>query len=389
MTDMEEQKMFEEAKAGDPRAQFELSQWARQMSILEPNEERWNRVAAKALVDSAQAGYEPAKKMVEQLLNGGGAAPDTAAPEAQEEKEPVFPEPEEKENIGGNFDMSLPEMPPVSASFYDQEQDEDFLDDEDLDEMIDYERGQGGRFASVGGVLQTLGDIAGKIGAAAAGFAGFVVALVTKRKKASSRKENESYDYEESYGTIEEAERKDGEDEAAPVSRRTAREKKSGIVGFIEDNWPIVKIVGIAVCAVLIVLIILLLLPGKKTEVPVATPMATSVPATPVPTPEPFPNEATLLEIRSTATLQYRPADTEYLAAAQTMTVIAEGAENLRQGPGAGDYPDVVMQLAQGTQVTVYAKHDTTDTDENGNLISWYLLNSGGIWGWMYGPSLG
>ena len=389
MTDMDEAKMIEQAKAGDPKAQFELSQWARQMSILEPNEERWNRVAAKALVDAANGGYEPAKIMVQELISG------KKAPEAPAEPEIVDPlqEPEafddgSDEDLRDDYDdmddfegvfAGEPAQMARMAAFYDQAQEEDYTDElDELDDMIDYENARMGRGIGFAEVMQKLGGGLKKAGAVIGAAAGGILAAV-KSKNARTVEPDEPDYAEEDYDDYE-----DEPLERTSRSRRSAG--KIGLSAFIEENWPVVKIVCLAVCAVLIVI---LLLPGKQAEEVVVTPMPTSAPVTPAPTPEPFPNEATLLEIRSTATLQYRPADSEYLTASKTMTVICEGAENLRQGPGAGDYPDVVMQLAQGTSVTVYAKHDTSDTDENGKPISWYLLNSNGTWGWMYGPSLG
>lgn len=390
MTDMDEAKMIEQAKAGDPKAQFELSQWARQMSILEPNEERWNRVAAKALVDAANGGYEPAKIMVQELISGHKQT--AAAPSEPEIVDPLQEPYDFDAGFEDDFEDGFADEPAPrerATAFYDQAQEDDYIDDEldELDDLIDYENARMGRGAGFAEIMQKIGGGLKKAGAAVGALVGGIAASA-KNKKARAEESDEldesaeDYDYEE-----------DGEDyEDEPVeeqSRGRARAKKSGLGAFIEENWSVVKIVCIAVCAVLIVLIVILLLPSKEAETVVMTPMPTSVPATPVPTPEPFPNEATLLEIRSTATLQYRPADSEYLTASKTMTVICEGSENLRQGPGAGDYPDVVMQIAQGTSVTAYAKHDTSDTDENGNPICWYLLNSNGTWGWMYGPSLG
>ncbi len=383
MTDMDEAKMIEQAKAGDPKAQFELSQWARQMSILEPNEERWNRVAAKALVDAANGGYEPAKIMVQELISGQKAA---AAPSEPEIVDPLQEPCDFDEGFEDDFGDGYEDEPAPRermTAFYDQAQEDDYIDEEldELDDLIDYENARMGKGAGFAEVMQKLGGGLKKAGAAVGALVGGIAASAKNRKARADEPDEPDY----ADGGYD-----DYEDEPAERTSRGRRSAgKISLGAFIEENWPVVKIVCIAVCAVLIVLIVILLLPGKEAEEVVVTPIPTSVPATPVPTAEPFPNEATLLEIRSTATLQYRPADSEYLTASKTMTVICEGAENLRQGPGAGDYPDVVMQIAQGTSVTAYAKHDTSDVDGNGNPISWYLLNSNGTWGWMYGPSLG
>ncbi len=68
-TEREEQEMIERAKAGDPQANYELSLWALQRAEEEPEETRWNRLAAKCLVQSAQAGYGPAQEKMESLLS--------------------------------------------------------------------------------------------------------------------------------------------------------------------------------------------------------------------------------------------------------------------------------------------------------------------------------
>ena len=142
----------------------------------------------------------------------------------------------------------------------------------------------------------------------------------------------------------------------------------------------------IAICVVLAILIVILLIPPKNTEPePTPTPLPTAEP-TPAPTQEPFPNEATMLEISTTSTLLYRPGDSAasaYLPASQSFTVIEPEAENLRQGPSGSDYPNVITRIPEGTKVTAYARY------ENSEGTVWYLINSGGTWGWMYGPSLG
>ena len=78
-TEQEEQQIIERAKTGDPEANYELSQWALRRSEEEPDEPRWNRLAAKCLVKAAQAGYEPAKQQMDVLLHPD-RKPDTAEP---------------------------------------------------------------------------------------------------------------------------------------------------------------------------------------------------------------------------------------------------------------------------------------------------------------------
>lgn len=372
MTDMEEKKMIEQAKAGDPKAQFEMSQWARQMSILEPNEERWNRLAAKCLVDAAQGGYEPAKAMVQQLISGQEAAPETApeaAPEptaaASEDKTMRYVPASQDNRFFDDFDTSALAAKEPERSFYDQAEEDDYDAGDEPDEL--YEEPETGFMAVLNKIWRTVKK---GVMVAAAAIGGLVATIGEKsRKKADGRSADEPA--------------------SSGARRSSARGRQSGFSVWVEDNWPVVRIVCIAICVVLAVLIVILLIPPKEAE-PEPTPViAETMPPTPAPTPEPFPNEATKTEISTTPTLQYRPGDSEasyYLPASTSFTVQAEVAtddgENLRQGPSGYDYPDVIMRIPNGTKVTAYARY------ENSEGTVWYLINSGGTWGWMYGPSL-
>ncbi len=68
LTEQQEQEMIEKAKAGDPEANYRMSLWALEQAMAEPEEERWNRLAAKCLVKAAEAGYAPAKEKMDELL---------------------------------------------------------------------------------------------------------------------------------------------------------------------------------------------------------------------------------------------------------------------------------------------------------------------------------
>ncbi len=67
-TERQQKEMIEQAKAGDPEANYRLSMWALDQAAAEPDEERWNRLAAKCLVKAAEAGYGPAKEKMDELL---------------------------------------------------------------------------------------------------------------------------------------------------------------------------------------------------------------------------------------------------------------------------------------------------------------------------------
>ena len=82
--------MIERAKSGDPQANYELSLWAQERSEEEPDEPRWNRLAAKCLVKAAQAGYGPAQERMAVILQQSAAGKAGRAPAPQE---PDMPEP--------------------------------------------------------------------------------------------------------------------------------------------------------------------------------------------------------------------------------------------------------------------------------------------------------
>lgn len=366
MTDMEQQ-MIEQAKAGDPKAQYEMSLWARQMSILEPDQERWSRLAAKCLVDAAQAGYEPAQIMVQRLMSGEGVE-ETAEPEPEEKTRRFVPNSQDSRFFE---DFSAPVSAP-ERSVYDQAEEDDYDPYEPDEEPMPEEAGFMAAVKKVGAAVKKGCMIA----VAAIG------ALNTTLRERSAKKPS--------------AARHDEPETASRTASRASRRSGKYTVldafnDWVENNKLVALIVGGVVAVVLIVLLIVLLSTPSAEPEPEPTPyVAETMAPTPTPSPEPFPNEATKLEINSTETLLYRPGDSEasyYLPASTSFTVQAEvetdEGENLRQGPNSYDYPDVIMRIPNGTKVTAYARY------ENADGVVWYLINSGGTWGWMYGPSLG
>ena len=103
-TEREEQEMIRKAQAGDPEANYQMSFWALEQAAAEPEEERWNRLAAKCLVKAAEAGYPPARERMNRLLREmenrekAAAAPAPDSEPAREEEirkaVPVQAEPE-------------------------------------------------------------------------------------------------------------------------------------------------------------------------------------------------------------------------------------------------------------------------------------------------------
>lgn len=364
MTDMEQQ-MIEQAKAGDPKAQYEMSLWARQMSILEPNQERWSRLAAKCLVDAAQAGYEPAQIMVQKLMSGESAEPaaEPEAPVAQTAETPTS-------RFFEDFGTEVPSA--ADSGVYDQAEEDDYEPDEQPETPAQPEQGFMAVVKKAGAALKKGGMVV----VAAIGALNTTLRERSVKKPSRARKDEP-----------------EGAAQTAPA-RRSSGGKQTVLGAFndwVEDNKRVAMIVGGTVAVVLVVLLVILLV--TPTEEPEAEPtpvVAETIAPTPTPTPEPFPNEATKLEISSTPTLQYRPGDSDasyYLPASTSFTVQAEvetdDGENLRQGPNSYDYPEVIMRIPNGTKVTAYARY------ENDDGVVWYLINSGGTWGWMYGPSLG
>lgn len=103
-TEREEQEMIQKAREGDPEANYQMSFWALEQAAAEPEEDRWNRLAAKCLVRAAEAGYPPAQERMTRLLREmeareKAAAAPTPVSGAEREEEtrkfvPVQEEPE-------------------------------------------------------------------------------------------------------------------------------------------------------------------------------------------------------------------------------------------------------------------------------------------------------
>lgn len=113
LTPQEEQIMIERAKSGDPEANYKMSLWALEQAALEPTEERWNRLAAKCLVRAAEAGYPPAKKRTQELLQESEAA---ARPKKAPARRPAS-RPETRRPTQSFDPRDFPEMTPEEEKF--------------------------------------------------------------------------------------------------------------------------------------------------------------------------------------------------------------------------------------------------------------------------------
>lgn len=94
LTEQQVQEMIDRARTGDPEANYQMSQWALDQALAEPEEERWNRLAAKCLVRAAEAGYAPAQQRMDELIQQleeeesgrSGAAPEAPEPAPRPER---------------------------------------------------------------------------------------------------------------------------------------------------------------------------------------------------------------------------------------------------------------------------------------------------------------
>ncbi len=403
MTDFEEQKMIERAQAGDAEAKFEMSQWALERGAEEPEEERWKRLAAKCLVEAAQAGYEPAQEMMQKLMAGVpiselrvDAAPASEAPNgaesfaaeeapqdepfaasaeadgeektrewsfASEGEEPtVSYRPLQQEPAAESFTPAPSYTTPSPAApekevpfFMDLEEAEGLAEEEDEPEAAPQNFGQ-----KLLGGLQKAGAV----------LVALVAGLAAKIKKGDSELDEDEAADEPADET---------EDYAPTPSERRAvsrtRDSRSGLVRWVNDNWKILGPLCIALIVVMAILIVLMLaIPAKEPEPEILpTPMPTPTIA-PTPTPEPFPSEAVHTEINTDAGLSYRPSNDEFLSGIQNYAVDSDDGMNMRTGPNT-DY-DIIVRLASQQGVAAYASHKSGED-------TWYLINADGDWGWV------
>lgn len=109
LTELEVREMIRKAREGDAEANYRMSEWALDQAMAEPEEERWNRLAAKCLVKAAEAGYSPAQKRMEELIRQLEAEEDPApAEEAYEKGEPQprqYSERQPAEKRSGSFSL--------------------------------------------------------------------------------------------------------------------------------------------------------------------------------------------------------------------------------------------------------------------------------------------
>ena len=294
LTEQQEQEMIRLAKAGDPEANYQMSLWALDQAIAEPEEERWNRLAAKCLVKAAEAGYEPAKeKMNELLLTTAEAEPAPA-----EDISPADIPAAEREP---RTDAAAPAAPAAEPA---------------ASKRID------------------LGGIGDKL-------KGFFAAATAKVKGLFAKSGGTASD-----GTASESGKKPGFLNFSQWD--DAKWKK----------MQLICIVICVVLVLLIVILLLTGKNRNKSAeddvvpTPVAEQVDTPAPS-PTPEPEPYPSDAIKQEIAS-ASLDTFPEDADYVTEAQTVTVSTSGSGlNLRRAPGQS--AGIVGSMPNGTTTDVYA----------------------------------
>lgn len=107
LTEREIQEMIEKARAGDAEANYRMSEWALEQAVEEPEEERWNRLAAKCLVRAAEAGYAPAQKRMDELIRQLEDGAETRGAEQSERPQPARETPDDAPAPGGSVLTSV------------------------------------------------------------------------------------------------------------------------------------------------------------------------------------------------------------------------------------------------------------------------------------------
>lgn len=356
-TEQEEQQIIERAKTGDPEANYALSLWALSRGEEEPEEPRWNRLAAKCLVKAAQAGYGPAKEQMASLLKQSGQAPAKQSAPKQTAKRSEKPAP------------SRPAPEPVS-------------DDEDEAEE---EEDVGGRHS----MPARRSAPASRPSAAAR----FTTPLRQMARRLIPQDEGkDGFD-------VDEARWDDGyDDETPPPARRGRRDRSHGAdqdVGadsggrWSDDKWRRLEFICVLVCAVLLIVIAVMLFSHKRGgnegsgNTTSAIPPAGEVASADTNdnntgnnggvTASTYPDEATRAAIMA-ADLDIQPSPEDYVTEPTSGTV-SVGSEYLRLRKGPNVTYDHIAQMPNGTTVSVFAKKNDWD-------LILYQGDDGPVYGW-------
>ena len=332
-TEQEEQEMIELARQGDPKANYELSLWALRRAEEEPEETRWNRLAAKCLVKAAKAGYGPAQERMAQVLHQAQAKEQPASVPSEPEESGVPRQPVRLSDARAARRSQSP-APESTARRPEPPQEErlDWDGDED-----DAPRGRRGRKPRV------LYD-----------------------QPEEPVRQDDYYDDEPAEDDF------DGGDDGAPR--------------WGEKQWRRVEFICIAVCAVLLVLIAVMIITGRRDSgsepanptVPVAgdaNTAGTGADASPTPEPGLYPDDETLAAIQK-ADLEVYPAESDYVSVPTTATVKVDSQSlRLRTGPST-TYVPPICNMEDGTTVDVFA------IKNNWSLVLYKDGEDGPVYGW-------
>lgn len=308
LSEQQEQEMIAKARAGDPEANYRMSLWALEQAMAEPEEDRWNRLAAKCLVKAAEAGYAPAQEKMEELL-AQTAEPQPVRPAAaRTDAAPVTPAPEPaRPAASAPRREPVPEAPAAKPAA----------------------KSVAGVFASVGGRVRNA-------------FSG----LTTKAKPAAS-------------GT--------GEAKTGLFDFNQwddAKWKKMQIVCII-----ICAVLAVLIAAMVISGHGKADDADTEIVIPPANVATTPVPATPSPTPAAYPDDDTKAEIAK-ASLSVFPDDADYVTEPTTRTVNTNGGPlNIRKGTGSD--ADWITSVSYGTTVDVYAFRNGWALIKTGSTWGW------------------
>lgn len=319
LTEREEQEMIARAKAGDAKANYDMSLWALEQAAAEPEEERWNRLAAKCLVKAAEAGYAPAQERMNQLLR---ELRDDRREPAEHQGDDSFDWAGEPENKAAPRPRQEPETPDAKV-----------------------------RAAAVGGMA------AKTVGSAAKSLA--------RKTKSLFGQKNQPEDGGKSEPPAE----------ASGGGHAASGRRFFNFSQWDDAKWKRMQIVCIIICVVLAILLAVMFISGRKdktqedeSQIPIA---ATAEPVAPTPTEVPvlYPDESVRAEIEA-ASLDIYPDDTDYVDEETTAAVSAGAGLNLRRGPGSS-YSQIVL-MEYNAELEVYAY-------KNG----WALVKyNGAAWGW-------
>ena len=386
-TEQEEQEMIDRAKAGEPEANYELSLWALARSEEEPEEPRWNRLAAKCLVKAAQAGYAPAQKQMAALLENTAPGPDRSArdnepDEADEPPAPAKEAPRPRRRSGSAEPVSIRDARragtgkgPTSTARrpVPPEPDEDEIGGED-EEREDDLPPAGRRRAS-----QRQAAPARRPRRSAP------VDEPEEDEDYADGPEPDEYDEPDDWDDDRPARPARGGDRDRSKSRdrakkdRAPRSKNSG--GWGDAQWRRVELVCVFLCAVLLIAIAVMLFTGRhggqsgqaNSAIP---PAGEAAPAAATDTPAPageYPDEDTRAAIEA-AVLDIPPMEEDFRAGPTTATVSVNSVSlRLRKGPNTS-YSEITS-MPDGSKVEVFA-------DKNDWSLVRYQDDEGPVYGW-------